>query len=199
MTVIINIGIVLTAYVLGSIPFGLIFSRYAGVGDIRNIGSGNIGATNVMRTGKKSLAILTLLCDGGKGAVAVAIPIFFGNPDWVILCSGVAVVFGHIFPVWLGFKGGKGVATGLAVLLVAKFPIGIIAIIAWIAIFLCLRVSSMASILAFICSGIFSYFLLNFSFFLMHLVITVLIIYRHKDNINRILKGEELDFSNKGH
>src|SRR3954466_11178343 len=114
----------LLGYLLGSIPFGLVLTRYAGVGDIRSIGSGNMGATNVLRTGRKGLALATLLLDGGKGAVAVLLGRLVDGTDWLPLVAGIAAVFGHNFPVWLKFKGGKGVATTLGTMLAAAPLIG---------------------------------------------------------------------------
>ncbi len=120
----------LLGYLLGSIPFGLVLTRLAGLGDIRKIGSGNIGATNVLRTGRKGLAAATVLLDGGKGTAAVLIGQHWG-PDMAII-AGLAAFIGHLFPAWLGFKGGKGVATGLGVLLGLNFFVGLIACAVWL-------------------------------------------------------------------
>src|SRR5476649_1695608 len=136
----------LVAYLLGSIPFGLVLTRLAGYGDIRAIGSGNIGATNVLRTGNNKLALLTMLLDGAKGALAVVVAARFG-PDMAVI-SGAAVVLGHLFPVWLGFKGGKGVATAGGVLLAIAWPVGLIALAAWLAVAVLLRYSSAAALAA---------------------------------------------------
>src|ERR1700735_4540566 len=122
----------LPGYLLGSIPFGLLLTKAAGLGDIRGIGSGNIGATNVLRTGNKALAAVTLLLDGLKGAAAVLIPWMLAGRD-VALLAGLAAVLGHLFPIWLRFKGGKGVATGLGVLIAASWPIGLAACAVWVA------------------------------------------------------------------
>src|SRR5476651_102770 len=118
-------------YLFGSVPFGLLLTRLAGLGDIRSIGSGNIGATNVLRTGNKGLAAATLLLDAGKGAFAVAVFRYLGPPD-AALWAGLGAVIGHLFPVWLGFRGGKGLATGLGVLLAAAWPVGVISCAVWL-------------------------------------------------------------------
>src|ERR1700761_649385 len=133
-------GSLLLGYLLGSIPFGLLLTKAAGLGDIRSIGSGNIGATNVLRTGNKGLAAITLLLDGGKGAAAVLLGQALGDHA-VALYVGLAAVLGHLFPVWLRFKGGKGVATGLGVLLGAFWPVGGIACGMWLLIFSVFRIS----------------------------------------------------------
>ncbi len=120
------VAFVLLGYLLGSIPFGLLLTRAAGLGDIRRIGSGNIGATNVLRTGNKGLAAATLLLDGGKGAVAVLLAAWFAGHE-AVLWAGIGAVLGHAFPVWLRFKGGKAVATAYGVLIAAAWPVGICA------------------------------------------------------------------------
>src|ERR1700761_2171390 len=135
-------------YLLGSIPFGLLLTKVAGLGDIRGIGSGNIGATNVLRTGRKELAAATLLLDGIKGAAAVLIAGSMVNQN-IALFAGLAAVLGHLFPVWLGFKGGKGVATGLGVLIAAAWPIGLVACAIWLVVAAATRFSSLAALAAF--------------------------------------------------
>src|SRR5260221_14624368 len=139
------------AYLLGSIPFGLVLTRIAGYGDIRAIGSGNIGATNVLRTGNKTLALLTLVLDFAKGAVAVLIGAQFG-PDITVIAAA-AVVLGHLFPVWLGFKGGKGVATAGGVLLALAWPVGLLAAAPWLVVALALRYSSLSAPASFLAPG----------------------------------------------
>src|SRR5580698_2145429 len=134
-------------YLFGSVPFGLLLTRMAGLGDIRAIGSGSIGATNVLRTGNKALAAATLLLDAGKGAFAVGVFLWLGPPD-AALWSGLGAVIGHLFPVWLGFKGGKGVATGLGVLLAAAWPVGVVACAVWLIVAAIARMSSLASLAA---------------------------------------------------
>ena len=127
------IALALIGYLIGSIPFGLILTRAAGLGDIRRIGSGNIGATNVLRTGNKGLAAATLLLDGLKGAVAVLIAAWLGEHD-AVLWAGAGAVLGHAFPVWLGFRGGKAVATSYGVLIAAAWPVGLCAGAVWLAV-----------------------------------------------------------------
>src|SRR6185436_3747385 len=135
-------------YLLGSIPFGLVLTRVAGLGDIRAIGSGNIGATNVLRTGRKGLAAATLMLDAAKGAAAVLLARHFAGAD-AALVAGAGAMLGHLFPVWLGFKGGKGVATGLGVLLAVAWPVGVAAGATWLAIAALFRFSSLAALAAF--------------------------------------------------
>ncbi|MFI4989033.1 MAG: glycerol-3-phosphate 1-O-acyltransferase PlsY [Alphaproteobacteria bacterium] len=176
-------------YLLGSIPFGLLLTRLAGLGDIRAIGSGNIGATNVLRTGNKALAALTLLLDGGKGAAAVLLGDRLG-PDIAVLAGGGAVV-GHLFPLWLGFKGGKGVATGLGVLLAAAFPAGLAACATWLAVAALFRYSSLAALVAFALSPLYGWLLGNPQIAQLAAFVAVLVFLRHLGNIRRLLKGEE--------
>lgn len=185
-------------YLLGSIPFGVIVMRAAGAGDVRKIGSGNIGATNVLRSGRRDLAALTLLGDGGKGAVAVLISWLAtrGASDQaqaVLTCmAGGAAFLGHLFPVWLGFKGGKGVATFFGTLIAAAWPVGLAAGASWIVIAALFRFSSLAALAAVALGPIFS--------ILFHrpLPVTILsggmalLVYlRHAENVRRLLKGEE--------
>jgi glycerol-3-phosphate acyltransferase PlsY len=140
---------ILGGYLLGSIPFGLIATRLGGAGDIRQIGSGNIGATNVLRSGRKDLAAITLIGDAGKGVVAVLLArwLSHGNPAIIALAGGAAFT-GHLFPVWLKFKGGKGVATFYGVLLAACWPVGVLAAVTWLAVAALLRISSLAALVA---------------------------------------------------
>lgn len=145
-------------YALGSIPFGLLLTRFAGLGDIRAIGSGNIGATNVLRTGRKGLAALTLLLDGAKGTVAVILASQFGGPD-AALMAGHGAVLGHLFPAWLGFRGGKGVATGLGVLIGLDWRIGLGACVVWLAMAAIFRRSSLSSLTAFAAAPILALYL----------------------------------------
>jgi len=133
-------------YLLGSIPFGLVLTRLAGLGDVRAIGSGSIGATNVLRTSNKGLAALTVFLDGGKGAAAVFLGAMYG-PDTAVLAGGGAFI-GHLFPVWSKFKGGKGFATFLGVMLAASWPAGLLCCLTWLAVALLLRYSSLATLIA---------------------------------------------------
>jgi glycerol-3-phosphate acyltransferase PlsY len=177
-------------YLLGSIPFGLLLTRAAGLGDIRRIGSGNIGATNVLRTGNKGLALLTLLLDAGKGAAAVLIARHYWGPDMAIMAGGGAMI-GHLFPLWLGFKGGKGVATALGVLLALAWPIGLIACAVWLAAAFLFRYSSLAALLAVAAAPLAAWILWDRERWIMPLFLAVLVWLRHHANIRRLLKGQE--------
>ncbi len=193
---ILGVFIIPLAYFLGSIPFGLLLTRYAGLGDIRNIGSGNIGATNVLRTGNKKLAAATLALDIGKGALAVGLAKFTGH-FWVVSLAGIAAVMGHIFPIWLNFKGGKGVATALAVFWVAYWPLGLFACVAWLGVFYITRISSLSSILSMVMSPVIALFFAGGWIFFLSIVIGGVVVYRHKENILRLMRGEELGFGEK--
>jgi glycerol-3-phosphate acyltransferase PlsY len=176
-------------YVLGSIPFGLLLTRLAGYGDIRQVGSGNIGATNVLRTGSKGLAALTLLLDLGKGAAAVIIAHGWGSQ--AALVAAGCVILGHMFPVWLGFRGGKGVATALGVLIPLAWPVALIAIILWIATVLLFHYSSLAALVAAIASAGFAPLIVDTRTALVIAGIAFLIIVRHHSNIRRLIAGTE--------
>ena len=176
-------------YLIGSIPFGLLLTKAAGLGDIRQVGSGNIGATNVLRTGRKGLAAATLILDGLKGAVAVLLARqFLGDQDVVV---GTAAVLGHLFPVWLGFRGGKGVATGLGVLLAAAWPVGLACCAVWLVAAKILKMSSAAALTAFAAAPLFALVLSSADHALMALLIAVLVFWRHEANIRRLLAGTE--------
>lgn len=176
-------------YLLGSIPFGLILTRLAGLGDIRAIGSGNIGATNVLRTGNKRLAALTLLLDGLKGTAAVLIGGQWG-PDAAI-CAGAGAFIGHLFPIWLKFKGGKGVATMLGIFFGLHWPLGLFAIAVWLIMAFAFRYSSLSALVAAAASPVFAWFLINRQIAEFCLFLAVLVWWRHAANIKRLLKGEE--------
>ncbi|UEM23747.1 glycerol-3-phosphate 1-O-acyltransferase PlsY [Skermanella mucosa] len=176
-------------YLLGSIPFGLVLSRIAGYGDIRKIGSGNIGATNVLRTGNKPLAALTLILDSGKGAFAVLIAKQFG-PDAAVL-AGAGSMLGHTFPVWLGFNGGKGVATALGVLLAISWPVGVIACLTWLLVAFALRYSSLSALVALGISPLTGWYFAGPQVGQLCAFIALLVYIRHHANIRRLLKGEE--------
>jgi glycerol-3-phosphate acyltransferase PlsY len=178
------------AYLLGSIPFGLLVTRLAGLGDIRRLGSGNIGATNVLRTGRKSLAALTLLLDAGKGALAVLVARRFGAE--LAALAAVAVVIGHIFPVWLGFNGGKGVATTAGALLAYAWPVGLAALATWLAIALVTRYSSLAALGAAVLAPLYAWLFTGDGMMTATIfMIALLVVLRHHDNIRRLLRGEE--------
>jgi glycerol-3-phosphate acyltransferase PlsY len=184
-------------YLLGSIPFGVILTRAAGAGDVRNIGSGNIGATNVLRTGRKDLAIATLILDAGKGAVALLIARYlFGEVAGAI--AGGAAFMGHLFPVWLGFKGGKGVATFFGLILAACWPLGLMAAATWLITAFALRYSSLAALVAAAATPFYALLPLAMldlpapAPILILAVFTAVLIYiRHHENIARLLKGAE--------
>jgi glycerol-3-phosphate acyltransferase PlsY len=180
----------LLGYLLGSIPFGLLLTRTAGLGDIRGIGSGNIGATNVLRTGRRGLAAATLLLDGLKGAAAVLIARAFADPD-IALFAGLAAVLGHLFPVWLNFKGGKGIATGLGVLIAAAWPVGLAACAVWLLVAALTRLSSLASLAAFAAAPCVALILEEFGVVKLAFTIAVLVSVRHQANIRRLLAGTE--------
>jgi glycerol-3-phosphate acyltransferase PlsY len=178
------------AYLLGAIPFGLVLTKLAGYGDIRGIGSGNIGATNVLRTGNKVLALLTVLLDAGKGAAAVLIAEQFG-PDMAAYAAAFAFL-GHLFPIWIGFKGGKGVATSGGILLAYAWPVGLAALATWLAVAVLTRYSSLAALAAALLAPLYAW-LLTREFQPTEVVafLALLIILRHHANIRRLLRGEE--------
>jgi glycerol-3-phosphate acyltransferase PlsY len=177
-------------YLLGSIPFGLLLTRAAGLGDIRTIGSGNIGATNVLRTGNRGLAAATLLLDGGKGAAAVLLMRYTtGEP--AALLAGLGALLGHMFPVWLGFRGGKGVATGLGILLAVAWPVGLLACASWLAVAAWLRISSAAALVAFALAPVYAALLADRDVVLLALVAALLIYARHAANLRRLAEGTE--------
>ncbi|HYD30149.1 MAG TPA: glycerol-3-phosphate 1-O-acyltransferase PlsY [Azospirillaceae bacterium] len=179
----------LFGYLLGSIPFGLVLTRLAGYGDIRRIGSGNIGATNVLRTGNRPLALVTLILDSGKGAIAVLAALFV-VPEVAVWAAGGSML-GHTFPVWLGFKGGKGVATALGVLLAMAWPVGLVACLTWLAAAAVGRISSLSALVAVGLSPIAAWFLAGPEVAALCLFIAALVFIRHEANIRRLMKGEE--------
>jgi glycerol-3-phosphate acyltransferase PlsY len=178
-------------YLLGSIPFGVIATRLGGAGDVRKIGSGNIGATNVLRTGRKDLALITLLGDGGKGAVAVLIARAFAGETAAAVAGGAAFL-GHLFPIWLKFKGGKGVATFLGTMLAAAWPVGLLDCATWLAMAGLFRISSLAALTAAALTPLFVYATDQpYPFLLLSIGMAVLVFIRHHENIARLLKGQE--------
>ena len=186
------LALVAGGYLLGSIPFGVIATRLAGLGDIRKVGSGNIGATNVLRTGRRDLALITLLGDAGKGAAAVLIAGAMFSPLAAVVAGGAAFV-GHLFPVWLGFKGGKGVATFFGILFAVAWPVGLAAGATWIAMALVFRFSSLAALTAAALAPVWLLLLQQATAARLALAIgmALLIFLRHDANIRRLLKGEE--------
>ena len=177
------------AYLAGSIPFGLILVNITGAGNLREIGSGNIGATNVLRTGHKNIAIATLILDCGKGGVTVIVAQSHGLDLAVI--AGVCSVVGHIFPIWLKFRGGKGVATVLGVLLAIAWQVGLTAVATWLIIAAIFRYSSLAAILALTLSTVYAWYLPDTNVSIMTTLIAGLSILRHKENMWRLIKGKE--------
>jgi acyl phosphate:glycerol-3-phosphate acyltransferase len=184
-------------YLLGSIPFGVLVMRAAGAGDPRAIGSGNIGATNVLRSGRKGLAAVTLIGDGGKGAVAVLIA-WLATRDASLetqaiatSLAGGAAFLGHLFPVWLGFKGGKGVATFFGTLLAAAWPVGLTAGATWIAVAFLFRISSLGALAAALLAPVYALLMGRPAIAALAAFMAVLIYIRHAPNIRRLLKGEE--------
>ena len=176
-------------YLLGSIPFGLLLTRLAGYGDIRQIGSGNIGATNVLRTGNRAAAALTLLLDLAKGWAAVIIGEAWGA-DAALAAAG-GVIIGHMFPVWLGFRGGKGVATALGVLIALAWPVALGAALVWLATALLLHYSSLAALVAAVAAAILAPFVADGATAAVIAGIALLIIVRHHINIRRLIAGTE--------
>ena len=177
-------------YLLGSIPFGLVVTRLAGLGDIRAIGSGNIGTTNVLRTGRKDLAAATLLLDALKGTAAVLIADAFWGPN-AALAAGLAAFFGHIFPVWLNFKGGKGVATYLGLLCAFAWPAALVFAVVWLAVAFTTKFSSLSALTASFLSPIVLLLLGHWREAVLFAVLTLILWIMHRANIRRLLSGTE--------
>lgn len=180
----------LIGYLLGSIPFGLVLTKAFGLGNLREIGSGNIGATNVLRTGSKSTAAATLLLDGAKGAVAVLAARMMAGEDAAQIAALMAFL-GHCFPVWIGFKGGKGVATFLGLMLALAWPVGLLSCATWLATAAISRISSLSAIVAAAWSPLWCIMLSQGQIFLLTVLLVALILWRHKDNIKRLKAGTE--------
>lgn len=184
------IAYAMLAYLCGSIPFGLILTRAGGHGDIRAIGSGNIGATNVLRTGSKKLALATLACDILKGFIPVLIAWHFGAAP--AAAAAIGAPLGHVFPVWLGFKGGKGVATAGGALLAYAWPVALAAIVAWLAMAIVFRYSSLAAVTAAVVAPLYAWIARPPEVSRgAILFIALLVIWRHRSNLSRLLRGKE--------
>lgn len=183
-----------TAYLCGSIPFGLLLSRLFKLEDPRTVGSKSIGATNILRSGNKTAAALTLLCDALKGSSAVAIALLF-SPH-LALWAGIFAVIGHIWPVWLRFQGGKGVATAFGVIIILSFPVAIACLVTWIVIAITTRYSSLAALVSVLLSPLYSVFLKREDLALMCLGLGLLIAWSHRENIGRLITGKETKIGN---
>src|SRR3954452_15244033 len=177
-------------YLLGSIPFGLILTKLAGTQDLRSIGSGNIGATNVLRTGRKGLAAATLLCDMLKGTAAVLIAGYVGGPDAAML-AGLAAFLGHLFPVWLNFRGGKGVAVYIGVLIGLFWPAAVVFCVLWLATAFTTRFSSLSALIAAFVTPLFLWWFGHPALSSLFVIMTMLLFYAHRENIKRLQAGTE--------
>jgi acyl phosphate:glycerol-3-phosphate acyltransferase len=177
-------------YLLGSIPFGLLLTKLAGTQDLRSIGSGNIGATNVLRTGHKGLAAATLICDALKGTLAVIIAGYYAGPDAAMLAA-LGAFLGHLFPVWLGFKGGKGVAVYIGVLIGLFWPAAVIFCLLWVATAFTSRYSSLSALVASFVTPLFLWFFGHAALASLFAVLTLLLFYMHRENIKRLQAGTE--------
>ena len=178
------------AYLVGAIPFGLIFAKLAGAGDIRNIGSGSIGATNVLRTGKRWAAVATLICDALKGYIAVMAGFNLGGQAFGV-CAGFGAFIGHLYPIWLGFRGGKGVATYIGIVLALAWPVGLLVCASWLGVAQAFRYSSLAGLVSTALTPLYFLFLGTTLFALLTFVLVILVYIKHRSNIVRLIKGEE--------
>ena len=193
-----ELGTLLLGYLFGSVPFGLLLVRFAGLGDVRSIGSGNIGTTNVLRTGRKDLAAATLVLDALKGAVAVGLAaLLFEGSQVHMALAGAGAFLGHCFPVWLKFHGGKGVATYLGTMLAFDWRVGLVAIIVWILVAAATRYSSLSALTAALLAPALLFLLGHFAFGLAGVFMTALIFYRHRENIARLRAGTESKIGKK--
>jgi glycerol-3-phosphate acyltransferase PlsY len=188
--------VAILSYLLGAVPFGLVITQAMGLGDLRAIGSGNIGATNVLRMGNKWAALATLLLDGAKGAVAVLVAMVLLGRD-AAQVAGLAALLGHIYPIWLGFRGGKGVATFFGVVLALSWQVGLIVAGLWIAVFAVTRISSLSALFAAGMAGFIAFMLGQLHVLGLLFVMMVLIYTRHSDNIARMREGREPKFGAK--
>lgn len=184
------IAVAVAAYLLGAVPFGIVWARVFGLGDLRKIGSGNIGATNVLRTGHKPAAFLTLVCDGGKAAATVLVARALLADD-AAQVAGLAAVMGHLFPVWLAWKGGKGVATMLGTILALSLPVGLAACLTWLLVAFAFRYSSLAALVAALLSPGFALLLGYGQGVVLLTAIAALVYFKHWTNIRRLMAGTE--------
>ena len=192
----------LFGYFMGSIPFGLLLTKISGLGDIRNIGSGNIGATNVLRTGNKKIALLTLILDGSKGALAIYVVNIYtsliefdysNNIDFFQSIVAVSAVIGHCFPIWLNFKGGKGVATGFGTIIFLNISVGVIALLIWVLIAKLFKISSLSALISYFFIPILMFFFASENTFLVaSLLISLICFLKHKENIKRLINRSEV-------
>lgn len=187
--------ILLLSYLSGSIPYGLLLTRLAGLGDVRELGSGNIGATNVLRTGNKGIAVATLFLDFAKGLVPVLLAYYFFTSPYVVFACGLAAILGHVFPVWLKFKGGKGVATALGVYGGVHVLLGLFTIGAWLVMAKVGRISSLSALIAFLISPIIAWLFYGGETAIFCGIVTTLILFTHRQNLKRILLGQESKIS----
>ncbi len=189
---------IVAAYLLGSIAFGILVSKLFGLPDPRTVGSGNPGATNVLRSGKKLAAVLTLLGDAFKGWFPVWLALQSGMLMWVVSAVGLAVFFGHLYPIYHGFKGGKGVATALGVMVAISPLLGLATLVTWIVVFAIFRYSSLAAIMAAALAPVYAWLLLPYKYYVMTvLVMSAWLVWRHRSNIQKLLAGTESDFGKK--
>jgi glycerol-3-phosphate acyltransferase PlsY len=182
-------GALLLSYLLGSIPFGVLLTRLAGAGDLRTIGSGNIGATNVLRTGRKGLAAVTLLLDAAKGWAAVTIAEAL-VPGSAVLAAA-AVFLGHLYPIWLGFRGGKGVATMMGIVLALHWPCALVYAGVWLGLLAALRISSLAGMAAAVSAPVSAALFSRFDLVMVVLGLALLVLWKHRSNVERLLEGTE--------
>lgn len=186
----------IVGYLFGSIPFGLILTRAAGTQDLRSIGSGNIGATNVLRTGRKGLAAATLIGDALKGTVAVILAGYFGGPN-AAMAAALGAFLGHLFPVWLKFRGGKGVAVYIGILIGLFWPAAIVFCVIWLTTAIVTRYSSLAALVASVVTPIFLWWFGHLALASLFAVLTLLLFYMHRENISRLQAGTEGKIGNK--
>ncbi len=189
--------VALLGYLLGSVPFGIVITRMLGLGDLRQIGSGNIGATNVLRTGNKPAALATLLLDSGKGAIAVLVARALMD-ETAAQVAGAAAFIGHLYPIWLGFRGGKGVATFLGTLIALAWPVGLGACAVWLVTALISRISSLSALVAATAAVPLSWLLGHTDLMLLAAALAALIFWRHRSNIARLANGTEPRIGKKG-